>query len=58
LTNHPDAAVKAIFYYKHSIAKKKDIPFKPLVTEKAIAEESKEIENILSNGKHIYIHFF
>lgn len=41
------AAIQAVAYYNYSLGKKNVEPFKALVTEKAIAEESKEIENIL-----------
>lgn len=44
---NPDAAIQAVKYYNYSLIKKNFDPFKPFVTEKAIAEESKEIENIL-----------
>lgn len=44
---NPNAAIQAVKYYNYSLTKKNFDPFKPLVTEKAIAEESKEIENIL-----------
>lgn len=44
---NPNAAIQAVTFYNYSMIKKNVEPFKPLVTEKAIAEESKEIENIL-----------
>ncbi|KAK6618500.1 hypothetical protein RUM43_013693 [Polyplax serrata] len=48
---NPDAAIQAVKYYNYSLIKKNFDPFKPFVTEKAIAEESKEIENILGAKK-------
>ncbi|KAG8236045.1 hypothetical protein J437_LFUL015647 [Ladona fulva] len=44
---NPNAAIQALKYYNYSIKKKPVEPFKPLVTKKAIEEESEEIENIL-----------
>ncbi|XP_059491255.1 serine/threonine-protein kinase PAK 2 [Neocloeon triangulifer] len=51
---HPDAAIQALKYYNYSIKKKPGDNnfFKPLVTEKAIAEESEEIEKLIKqHGK-------
>ncbi|KAL0267943.1 UNVERIFIED_CONTAM: hypothetical protein PYX00_010068 [Menopon gallinae] len=45
------AAIQAVAYYNYSLGKKNVEPFKALVTEKAIAEESKEIENILGKSQ-------
>lgn len=44
------SAYQAVKYYNYSIKKKDNIePFKPLITEKAIVEESNEIEEFLFN---------
>ncbi|PSN55862.1 Serine/threonine-protein kinase PAK 2 [Blattella germanica] len=48
---NPSAAVQAIKYYNYSIKKKPSDPFKPLVTEQSIKEESEEIEQILGQNK-------
>lgn len=47
---NPNAAIQALKYYNYSIKKKPVEPFKPLVTKKAIEEESEEIENILGGN--------
>ena len=47
---NPDAAYQAVRYYNYSIKKKETIeqPFKPFITEEAIHEESKEIDQYVN----------
>lgn len=47
--DNPYAAVQAIKYYNYSMKKKVNEPFKPLITEDDVEEESKEIENNLDH---------
>ncbi|XP_037952168.1 serine/threonine-protein kinase PAK 3-like [Teleopsis dalmanni] len=50
---NPDAAYQAVKYYNYSIKKKDNDIFKPLITEEAIHEESKEIDNYVNyKNKH------
>ncbi|XP_073831221.1 p21 (RAC1) activated kinase 3 [Musca autumnalis] len=51
---NPDAAYQAVKFYNYSIKKKEnDVIFKPFITEEAIHEESKEIENYVNyKNKH------
>lgn len=46
---NPDAAYQAVKFYNYSIKKKEnDAIFKPFITEEAIHEESKEIDNYVN----------
>uniref|UniRef100_A0A1B0FDM6 non-specific serine/threonine protein kinase n=2 Tax=Glossina morsitans morsitans TaxID=37546 RepID=A0A1B0FDM6_GLOMM len=51
---NPDAAYQAVKFYNYSIKKKEnDVIFKPFITEEAIHEESKEIDNYVNyKNKH------
>ncbi|XP_011189626.1 serine/threonine-protein kinase PAK 2 [Zeugodacus cucurbitae] len=50
---NPDAAYHAVKYYNYSIKKKDNEVFKPFITEEAIHEESKEIDNYVNyKNKH------
>ncbi|XP_067633570.1 serine/threonine-protein kinase PAK 2 [Eurosta solidaginis] len=50
---NPDAAYHAVKYYNYSIKKKDNDVFKPFITEEAIHEESKEIDNYVNyKNKH------
>lgn len=51
---NPDAAYQAVKFYNYSIKKKEnDAIFKPFITEEAIHEESKEIDNYVNyKNKH------
>ncbi|XP_046488164.1 serine/threonine-protein kinase PAK 2 [Neodiprion pinetum] len=52
-SEHPAAALQAIKFYNYSIKKKPlEEVFKPFVTEKLIAEESQEIDKILSKKQY------
>lgn len=51
---NPDAAYQAVKFYNYSIKKKEnDAIFKPFITEEAIHEESKEIDNYV-NYKYLH----
>ncbi|XP_075146776.1 p21 (RAC1) activated kinase 3 [Haematobia irritans] len=53
-SKNPDAAYQAVKFYNYSIKKKEnDAIFKPFITEEAIHEESKEIDNYVNyKNKH------